>query len=138
MVAEHWSRKLCLFPVTPGAWNTVTHILFAQKVKVAHLRPGPILCDHMDYTVHGILQARMLEWVALPFSRGTSQTRGIEPGSPTMQADSLPAEPPGKPSTFAQRWQVFLHLADWQERLGSEGWSQPLADCVTRPNSLLP
>ena len=39
----------------------------------------------------------MLEWVALPFSRGTSQTQGIEPGSPTMQADSLPTEPPGKP-----------------------------------------
>ena len=29
----------------------------------------------MDYTVHGILQARILEWVAFPFSRGTSQPR---------------------------------------------------------------
>ena len=29
----------------------------------------------MDYTVHGILQARILEWVAFPFSRGSSQTR---------------------------------------------------------------
>ena len=28
------------------------------------------LCDPMDYTVHGILQARILEWVAVPFSRG--------------------------------------------------------------------
>ena len=79
-MAEHWSRKLCLFPVTPGAWNTVTHILFAQKVKVAHLRPGPILCDHMDYTVHGILQARILEWVAFPFSRGIFPTQGLNPG----------------------------------------------------------
>ena len=34
-----------------------------------------ILCDPMDYTVHGILQARILEWVAFPFSRGSSQTR---------------------------------------------------------------
>ena len=33
------------------------------------------LCDPMDYTVHGILQARILEWVALPFSRGSSQPR---------------------------------------------------------------
>ena len=33
-------------------------------------------CDPMDYTVHGILQARMLEWVAFPFSRGSSQPRG--------------------------------------------------------------
>ena len=33
------------------------------------------LCDTMDYTVHGILQARILEWVAFPFSRGSSQPR---------------------------------------------------------------
>ena len=33
------------------------------------------LCDPMGYTVHGILQARILEWVAFPFSRGSSQPR---------------------------------------------------------------
>ena len=33
------------------------------------------LCDPMDYTVHGIHQARILEWVAIPFSRGSSQPR---------------------------------------------------------------
>ena len=33
------------------------------------------LCDPMDYTVHGILQARRLEWVAFPFFRGSSQPR---------------------------------------------------------------
>ena len=33
----------------------------------------PTLCDPMDYTVHGILQARTLEWIAIPFSRGLSQ-----------------------------------------------------------------
>ena len=31
------------------------------------------LCDPMNYTVHGILQARILEWVAFPFSEGSSQ-----------------------------------------------------------------
>ena len=35
----------------------------------------PTLCDPMDYTVHGILQVRILEWVAVPFSRGSSQPR---------------------------------------------------------------
>ena len=35
----------------------------------------PALYDPMDYTVHGILQARILEWVAFPFSRGSSQPR---------------------------------------------------------------
>ena len=33
------------------------------------------LCEPMDYTVHGILQARILEWVAFPFSRGSFQPR---------------------------------------------------------------
>ena len=45
----------------------------------------PTLCDPIDYTVHGILQAQVLEWVAFPFSRGSSQP-GIEPGSPALQA----------------------------------------------------
>ena len=44
-----------------------------MKVKVAQL--CPTLCDPMDYTVHGILQARILEWVAFPFSRVSSQPR---------------------------------------------------------------
>ena len=35
----------------------------------------PTLCDSMDYIVHGILQTRILEWVAFPFSRGSSQPR---------------------------------------------------------------
>ena len=43
------------------------------------------------YTVFGVLQARMLGWVAIPFSRGTSNP-GIEPWSPALQADSIPAE----------------------------------------------
>ena len=54
----------------------------------------PTLCDPMDYTVHGILQARILEWVAFPFSRGLPNSE-IKPRSPALQADSLPAEPSG-------------------------------------------
>ena len=42
-----------------------------MKVKVAQV--FPTLCDPMDYTVRGILQARILEWVAFPFSRGSCQ-----------------------------------------------------------------
>ena len=40
------------------------------KVKVSQL--CLTVCDSMDYIVHGILQARILEWVACPFSRGSS------------------------------------------------------------------
>ena len=68
-----------------------------KKVKVKSFSQCPTLCNPVDYnppgsSVHGILQARILEWVAMPFSRGSSQPR-----SPTLQADSLAAEPPGKP-----------------------------------------
>ena len=54
------------------------------------------LCDPIDYTVHGILQARILEWVAFPFSRGSSQPRDQTQVS-CIEEDSLPAEPQGKP-----------------------------------------
>ena len=47
-------------------------------------------------SVHGILQARILEWVAMVFSRCLPDP-GILPGSTTLQADSLPFETPGKP-----------------------------------------
>ena len=43
------------------------------KVKVS--QSYPTLCNPMDYIVHGIPQARILEWVAYPFSRGSSQPR---------------------------------------------------------------
>ena len=46
-----------------------------KQVKVKVARSCPTLGDPVDYTIHGILQARMLEWVALPFSRGSSQPR---------------------------------------------------------------
>ena len=46
-----------------------------SKVKVKADQSCPTLCDPMDYSVHGTLQARILEWVAFPFSRGSSQPR---------------------------------------------------------------
>ena len=45
------------------------------------------LCDPMDYTVHGILQARILEWVAFPFSRESSQPRDWTQVSGTAGGD---------------------------------------------------
>ena len=44
-----------------------SHLYEGLKVKVAQSRPT--LCDAMDYTVHGILQARILEWGAIAFSK---------------------------------------------------------------------
>ena len=63
----------------------------------------------MDYSlsgfsVHGILQARILEWVAMPSSRGSSQPRY----QPTSLIGSLPLAPPGKPSLGHHS--CFLHI----------------------------
>ena len=46
-----------------------------KKVKVKVAQSCTTLCDPMGYTVHGILQATVLEWVAFPSSRGSSQPR---------------------------------------------------------------
>ena len=53
-------------------------------------------CSPPGSSVQGILQARILEWVAIS-SSGDLPDPGIEPSSPALQADSLPSEPPGKP-----------------------------------------
>ena len=54
---------------------------------------NPTDCSPPASSVQGILQARILEWVAIPFSMGSSQPR-IEPGSPALQTDCLPSKPP--------------------------------------------
>ena len=58
--------------------DIVIHILFLNFAQLCLT-----LCDPMDYVVHGILQARILEVVAVPFSRGPSQPRDrLNPGLP--------------------------------------------------------
>ena len=52
---------------------------YTSKVK---WKSHPTFCDHKDYTVHYILQARILEWVTVPFSRGIFPTQGSNPGLP--------------------------------------------------------
>ena len=54
-------------------WDLSLQIHHASEVNV--VPSCPTLYDPMDYTVRGVLQARTLEWVALPFSRGSSQPR---------------------------------------------------------------
>ena len=60
----------------------------------------PMDCTPPGSSVHGILQARILEYVAIPSSRGSSQpgdlpNPGIKPRPPALQVHSLPSEPPG-------------------------------------------
>ena len=76
-------------------WTELNWCYIYFKVEVTQL--CPTLCDIMDYTVHGILQARILEWVAVPFSRWSSQTQGLNPGLPHCR---WILEPPGKPNIY--------------------------------------
>ena len=58
-----------------GNFYLINFLLILAKVKVKVSQSFLTLCDPIDYTVHGILGARILEWVAFPFSRGCSQPR---------------------------------------------------------------
>ena len=70
----------------------------------------------MDYSlsgssVHGIFQARVLEWIAIPFSRGSSWPRN-RTRSPALQANALPSEPPGKHSNKVIFFQIIHGIKD--------------------------
>ena len=84
--------------------------LSEKKMKVAQL--CLTLCHPMDYTAHGIFQARILKWVAFPFSM-ESPNPGIKPRSPTFQADSLSAEPQGKPRILEWVAYPFFSRSSW-------------------------
>ena len=67
------------------------------------------LCNPMDYSlpsssVRGIFQARILEGVAISYSRGSSQ-----PTSPALEGGFFTSEPPGKPTLKAEKFKSFLH-----------------------------
>ena len=88
----------------------------------------PTLCDTMDSSLpgsslHGILQARILEWVAMPSSRGSPKP-GTEPGSPAFQVESLP---------LSRRYilhciKCFWYLVGWHHRLNEHEFEQTLGD----------
>ena len=78
-----------------------TLALYGWKVNVLATQSCPTLSDYTDCSppgssVHGIRQVRILEWVAIPFSRGSSWPREWTWVS-ALQADSSPSETPGKP-----------------------------------------
>ena len=92
------------------------------------LQSCPAFCDPMDYSlpgysVHGILQARILEWVTMPSSKGSSQPRDRTQGSNShllcllhWQMCSLSLVPPGKPQIFSSVQSlshVWLFATPW-------------------------
>ena len=70
-------KSIMVFSITVAlhfvSQKVLSSVLAFVKVKVT--QSCLTLCDPMDCTVHGILQARILEWIAVPFSRASSQPR---------------------------------------------------------------
>ena len=96
------SRIYCLFLVFSYIFVSYRISIYSCE-SVSHSAESD-LCDPMDCSppassVHGILQARILEWLAIPFSRGSSHP-GIKPRSLGLQVNSLLSEPPGKPILY--------------------------------------
>ena len=76
-------------------------VLIRSKLKVKVAQTCPTLCDPMDYSlqgsfVHGILQARILEWVTVSFSRGSSRPR-YRTQVCSLASRFFTPEPRGKP-----------------------------------------
>ena len=106
----HPSLQLVPLPGSHSSCASASEV----KVKVLVAQSCSTLCDPIDCspptpTIHGIFQARMLEWIASSFSRGSSRLRdlpnpGIEPRPPTLQADALPSELPQIRITRRMAW----------------------------------
>ena len=90
------------------------------------------LCNPVDYTVHGILQARILEWAAFPSPEDLPNPR-IEPRFPALQVDSSPAEPPEKPKNTGVS---SLSLLQWIFPTQGLKWGSPALQVDSLPAEL--
>ena len=98
MFPQLWLSRVCRIFSSLANWSEV---LVAQL----HLTLwDPMYCSLPGSSVHGILQARILEWIAFP-SPGDLPDPVIELRPPALQADSLPSELPGRPS-LAKLWPI--------------------------------
>ena len=101
-LGKEWNASKCIFDLhILSSTCFISHIFvslhYESEVKVLVAQSCLTLCDPMDCSppgssVHGILQARILEWLPCP-PPGDLPNPGIEPGSPAFQANSLPSEP---------------------------------------------
>ena len=95
-----------------------------QPLKVKVAQSCLALCHPMDYTVHGILQARILEWAAFP-SPGDLPDQEIKPRSLALQVDSLSAEPQGKPNTNLLSASTDLPILEFSHKWNRTIWGLP-------------
>ena len=88
--------------------QTLPSSLIFLLLKVAQL--GPTLCDPMGYRVRGILQVRILEWVAFPLHQGIFSTQGSNPGLPHCRQLLYQPSHQGSPIITLRRSQPCWHL----------------------------
>ena len=84
----------------PSLWSVICSVVSDSLQTMDHSPPGS--------SVHGIPQARILEWIVIHFCRGYSQL-GIEPKSPALQADSLPSKLQGSCPSLLLFAQTHVH-----------------------------
>ena len=118
--SEETSCTACL-KAAPSVVQSLSHVrLFVTPWTVAHQAPLSVEFSRQEY------------WSGLPFPfPGDLPNSGIKPGSPTLQADSLPSEPPGKPTQtllkYFQGWEISCFTRT----------PIPLPDSLSRKVSLL-
>ena len=91
VLKQAWSLKTTLKQISFPGLNSLS---------------DPMDCSPPGSSVQGILQARILKWVAIPFSRDLPNPM-IEPRFPALQTDSLLTEPPGKPTFLPWSWMII-------------------------------
>ena len=111
MMTTFLSEGICYTPDTVGTtqwFHSMQEMLFVvQSLSHVRLFCNPMTCSPPGSSVHGISQARILEWVAISFSRGSSCPRDQIQVS-CIAADSLTSEPPGKPHMYST---INIHTA---------------------------
>ena len=70
-----WAERMFLCLIAQRTTDPLSQCDIICRESESESQSCLTLCNPMDYTVHGILQARILEWVAFPFSRGSSPGR---------------------------------------------------------------
>ena len=107
--------------------QTVKHRIAMERERKNEERLAqscPTLCDPMDCTVHQSLWDRILEYFQYFPSPGDLPNPGIEPRSPTLQADSSPAEPQGKSKNTG-----VCSLSLLQGIILTQEWNRGLPQC---------
>ena len=112
-----------------------------QAGSAPRTKPSLILFNSMDCSpprssVYGITQARIPEWVAISFSRRSSRPRLSNLGSPALQADSWPSEPPGRTSSGKEALAPSSHQDSLQHSRISRKELWPESTSFFKPSSL--